>query len=416
MWIVEPGAALSASTDDDSDYELQTGGEEEAGIGEEAHDEAEGEDDDDDDDDDDEDVEDSESGNVPQVPQRPRPAAPRYWTTTATNPTTQAFAPPRKIHDVCYLCAGTDHHSAECPEEMCLICLQPGHGYKSCPEGGRICVCNNCGRVGHQRAACPELGKPAPDVSQCRCLSCGELGHIDCSPFEQRPRRVSCFNCGTKGHAAADCGRDGYDRWHRLFASALGSRGGNYGKGGGDGGGKGKGGGDGDGKGERRGAGTTLSNHVGSAPARFSGGKGNGRGGGRGGDGGKVGSRTGFAQRAQASFGAQSQQSPQRSAQHAAGSHEAHHLAREGNRRPQGKKGGKWSDSMPAPQGEGKSKGASWGVEGNFEHEYRRKPSGTHTLSRGIQKKSKGNKGGSGPSMADLIARGRKNQKKGGGR
>jgi hypothetical protein len=71
---------------------------------------------------------------------------------------------------------------------------------------------------------------------------------------------------------------------------------------------------------------------------------------------------------------------------------------------------------MPAPQGEGKSKGASWGVEGNFEHEYRRKPSGTHTLSRGIQKKSKGNKGGSGPSMADLIPRGRKNQKKGGGR
>jgi hypothetical protein len=68
-----------------------------------------------------------------------------------------------------------------------------------------------------------------------------------------------------------------------------------------------------------------------------------------------VGSRTGFAQRAQASFGAQSQQSPQRSAQHAAGSHEAHHLAREGNRRPQGKKGGKWSDSMPAPQGEGTS-------------------------------------------------------------
>ena len=151
MWIVEPGAALSASTDDDSDYELQTGGEEAAGIGEEAHDEAEGEDDDDDDDDEEEEEEeDSESGNVPQVPQRPRPAAPRYWTTTATNPTTQAFAPPRKIHDVCYLCAGTDHHSAECPEE---ICLQPlDMATKSCPERGRICVCNTCGRVYHQRA------------------------------------------------------------------------------------------------------------------------------------------------------------------------------------------------------------------------------------------------------------------------
>ena len=213
-----------------------------------------------------------------QIYQDMRRQQPRYFTVTGQTGG-DMFHQPRRLHNVCYLCAGADHHAGSCTEEMCLVCLKRGHRSRDCPTNRRIAVCSICGRIGHQRADCTDVARP--DVSDCRCITCRDWGHIDCSPFEERPRRVSCFNCGAAGHQALDCPRDGLDRWHDLFSYALGSKGkdgsSDRGKGGGKGSGKGggkgsgKGGGKGgkDGSGDRsRGSSYVISNHVGRPPQR----------------------------------------------------------------------------------------------------------------------------------------------------
>ena len=151
---------------------------------------------------------------------RARAPMARYWTVGPEVKNRHHLA---KLGAVCFLCGGADHRAGDCPDEVCLVCLGRGHRSRDCTSQQRITVCGMCGRVGHTRGSCPERGQPALDVSQCRCVACGALGHIDCSPYEQRPRRVSCLNCGQGGHTANECRESGSDRWHRLFASALGS-------------------------------------------------------------------------------------------------------------------------------------------------------------------------------------------------
>lgn len=127
----------------------------------------------------------------------------------------------RANRNCCFLCGGWSHYAGSCPNDRCLICLQTGHQSRDCPSDRRIGVCSACGRVGHSRRECPLLDEP--EVSDCRCVACGEYGHLDCTPFERRPKRASCFNCGSMGHEANDCARDGPDRWQRLFVQSLGS-------------------------------------------------------------------------------------------------------------------------------------------------------------------------------------------------
>ena len=97
-----------------------------------------------------------------------------------------------------------------CPHEVCFQCLQTGHTSKECREGSSATF------LQHVRAWQHPVHQL--DVSQVRCLRCGVLGHVDCSPDDGRPKNLSCFNCGGNGHAALSCKEDGMDRWHRRFA------------------------------------------------------------------------------------------------------------------------------------------------------------------------------------------------------
>jgi len=163
MWIVEPGSALRQSHSDDEDDEA---GPITSDVDDDVEEEEDGEEEDD------EDVEDGvESTGQPlsSASQRQRPPAARYFAAAATS-AVNAILLPRKIHDVCFLCAGTDHHSGECPNEICMGCLKRGHRSRDCPTNSRACVCNRCGRIGHQRADCPELGRPSSGLSQCVSL------------------------------------------------------------------------------------------------------------------------------------------------------------------------------------------------------------------------------------------------------
>ena len=214
MWIVEPGSArhMNDSPDDEeqggsaaSDVHIkhvQDEGSTSPDQGASAE-EPEGDD---------------QAEQVPHLSRARR--QPRYFD---NNDGGAEFVPPRKIHDVCILCSQRNHFSNQCPAEMCLVCLQRGHRSRECPTNGRVCVCSRCGRIGHQRAHCPEQSRSLPNISNCRCLTCGSLGHLDCSEYEPRPRHISCSNCGARGHSAHECQQEGFDRWHRLFSVAISS-------------------------------------------------------------------------------------------------------------------------------------------------------------------------------------------------
>ena len=278
MWSVEPNSAGLRASDDDDDDEVEEEGAAALGsgylqelgvsfggrgggkrgsvlvLGKDDEKEKDGDDDD-------------APSLVPRMEEVPSQRTPPVTDESVT----YTYVPPRRIHDVCFLCGDATHRASFCPEERCRVCLQRGHRSQECPTGDRISVCSECGHVGHKRAECPVGRTPLPNTSQCRCVACGRLGHVDCTPYERRPRKPSCLNCGGNGHTALDCPIDGTDRWQRLFSVALGSGlGVASGKGMG-GGGKGVGGGKGmKGMGE-------LSSHVGHAPRSASGRSGGGK-------------------------------------------------------------------------------------------------------------------------------------------
>ena len=185
----------------------------------------------------------------------PKKEVARYFSPAA--PATGASRS-ESVH-VCFLCGSPEHHAMRCPHEVCFQCLQTGHTSKECREG------NPAAFLQHVRAITHRAQPQQLDVSQVRCLRCGGLGHVDCSPDDGRPKNLSCFNCGGQGHTALGCKEDGMDRWHRRFAPLAGPGG----KGGGGGGGRPGGGGGGKGGGRPSIAQIHASNRPGPPPERF---------------------------------------------------------------------------------------------------------------------------------------------------
>lgn len=83
----------------------------------------------------------------------------------------------------CWVCGKLDHESQDCVFKRCFVCSEQGHESSECQL--RHLSCSRCRRQGHVVEYCPQevyddgLNNEA-DVSFCRCLKCGEEGHINC--------------------------------------------------------------------------------------------------------------------------------------------------------------------------------------------------------------------------------------------
>ncbi|CAE7832192.1 dgkA [Symbiodinium sp. CCMP2592] len=83
----------------------------------------------------------------------------------------------------CWVCGKLDHESQDCVFKRCFVCSEQGHESSECQL--RHLSCSRCRRQGHVAEYCPQevyddgLNNEA-DVSFCRCLKCGEEGHINC--------------------------------------------------------------------------------------------------------------------------------------------------------------------------------------------------------------------------------------------
>lgn len=82
-------------------------------------------------------------------------------------------------------------------DDMCILCLQPGHKALSCPT----LDCEHCGaKYQHSSYACP---------SRCRCAKCKGLGHTAgaCTEGHINLRKPAggCAHCGASDHPEKDC-------------------------------------------------------------------------------------------------------------------------------------------------------------------------------------------------------------------
>eukprot|EP00434_Breviolum_minutum_P005930 symbB.v1.2.005229.t1/scaffold293.1/size237565/10 len=83
----------------------------------------------------------------------------------------------------CWACGKLDHESQECIFKRCFVCSEQGHEVSECRS--RNLSCKRCYRQGHFSDQCPMDQYDASfdteeDMSFCRCMKCGEEGHLNC--------------------------------------------------------------------------------------------------------------------------------------------------------------------------------------------------------------------------------------------
>ncbi|KAF4125719.1 protein AIR1/2 [Geosmithia morbida] len=117
--------------------------------------------------------------------------------------------------NMCLLCGGVGHTSANCSKASCKFCDSPKHWSYACPTRVR---CGNCRQLGHTSSVCTERLALTKDEGLACCF-CGSPGHLedDCTeiwrsfvPTEDAVRTVtyiapSCSVCGSGSHYEADC-------------------------------------------------------------------------------------------------------------------------------------------------------------------------------------------------------------------
>ncbi len=82
---------------------------------------------------------------------------------------------------VCWACLG-QHDSGSCTLKRCYRCAKPGHEMALCESTD---YCGFCGQRGHSRSSqcyrqVYNMGLDPRQHEEVQCISCRELGHIDC--------------------------------------------------------------------------------------------------------------------------------------------------------------------------------------------------------------------------------------------
>jgi len=102
----------------------------------------------------------------------------------------------------CFVCRGTDHKAADCPEGrdkgvgMCFKCSSTEHTSERCKrtdiEGFPYAKCFICNETGHLSKACPDNPRGLYPNGGC-CKECGSVEHFakDCTKKQGRAENVT---------------------------------------------------------------------------------------------------------------------------------------------------------------------------------------------------------------------------------
>lgn len=92
-----------------------------------------------------------------------------------------------KVVTGCWACGKLDHESQDCIFKRCFVCSEQGHEVSECRK--RNISCKRCFRQGHFSDLCPldsyETFDHEDDMSFCRCMKCGEEGHLNCGSMPE---------------------------------------------------------------------------------------------------------------------------------------------------------------------------------------------------------------------------------------
>jgi len=155
-------------------------------------------------------VEADRSGIIEELQQQRLPGkrTQRYFVGNGAYATPDGDAPCK----VCGLHHGGDPYN--CPNDLCKICLKPGHMSWDCTEIipksrkplSSLAVCYRCGKNGHEAKDCSAA---SPNMRSVTCMACFRKGHVNCQKRPAYPRAealpAGCLNCGEPRHGYATC-------------------------------------------------------------------------------------------------------------------------------------------------------------------------------------------------------------------